>query len=69
MSRKIVDVHGSTIVKVVPCGVHPLHDVKVRASGARGGCPMCEIQIEDLTHQPAGEDLCRNLHRTTRRSA
>jgi hypothetical protein len=36
------------IVKVVPCGAHPLHFVKVRVSGARSGCPMCETQIEDL---------------------
>jgi Fe-S cluster biogenesis protein NfuA len=41
-------VHGSTVIRTVPCGVHPLHDVKVRASGARSGCPMCEMTIEDL---------------------
>lgn len=41
-------IHGNTVVRTVPCGVHPLHDVKVRASGARSGCPMCETQIEDL---------------------
>ena len=35
------EVHGGVIIKVVPCGVHPLHSVKVRASGARSGCPMC----------------------------
>lgn len=40
--------HGSTTVEVIPCGAHPLHVVKVRASGARSGCPMCEMQIEDL---------------------
>ena len=40
--------HGNTIVEVIPCGVHPLHLVKVRASGARDGCPMCEMQIEDV---------------------
>ncbi len=40
--------HGNTIAQVVPCGVHPLHFVKVRASGARSGCPMCEMQIEDV---------------------
>ena len=38
--------HRATIVKHVPCGVHPLHIVKVLASGARSGCPMCEMQIE-----------------------
>ena len=42
------EVHGGAIVKVVPCGVHPLHSVKVRASGARSGCPMCEMQIEAM---------------------
>lgn len=36
------------IVKTVPCGVHPLHFVKVHANGARSGCPMCAMQIEDL---------------------
>jgi len=36
------------IVKVVPCGVHPLHFVKVHANGARSGCPMCAMQVEDL---------------------
>ena len=36
--------HGNTIVAIIPCGVHPLHDVKVLASGARRGCPMCEMQ-------------------------
>ena len=40
--------HGATIVKLVPCGVHPLHLVKVRASGGRTGCPMCEMQIESM---------------------
>ena len=51
--------HGSTIVDVVSCGVHPLHSVKVRANGSRSGCPMCEMQIESLcrsaspaTHAP-----------------
>lgn len=42
--------HGRTIERVVACGVHPLHDVKVRANGARSGCPMCEMQIESLCH-------------------
>ena len=46
--------HGNTITKTVPCGVHPLHDVRVRANGTRTGCPMCEMQIEDL---------CRSLGR------
>lgn len=46
-------VHGATIVKIVPCGVHPLHLVKVRASGARSGCPMCEMQIEVMCRAPA----------------
>lgn len=41
-------IHGRTVVQIVPCGVHPLHSVKVHASGSRGGCPMCEMQIEDL---------------------
>jgi hypothetical protein len=40
--------HGNNVVRVAPCGVHPLHLVKVRASGARSGCPMCAMQIEDL---------------------
>ena len=40
--------HGGAIVQIVPCGVHPLHLVKVRASGARSGCPMCEMQIETM---------------------
>lgn len=40
--------HGNTIGEVVPCGVHPLHSVKVRANGSRSGCPMCEMQIESL---------------------
>lgn len=41
-------VHGKRIVEVVACGVHPLHGVKVRKSGARSGCPMCEMTIEQL---------------------
>jgi hypothetical protein len=49
--------HGNAVVKVVPCGVHPLHLVKVRASGARSGCPMCEMQIEDL---------CRSMTKAAR---
>lgn len=40
--------HGNTIVFVVPCGVHPLHFVKIRANGSRSGCPMCESTIENL---------------------
>ena len=40
--------HGATIIAIVPCGVHPLHHVRVRANGARSGCPMCETQIEDI---------------------
>lgn len=32
----------------IPCGVHPLHFVKVQANGSRTGCSMCEMQIEDL---------------------
>lgn len=47
-STKSTKSHGSTIVEVVPCGVHPLHFVKVRVSGARSGCPMCAMQIEDI---------------------
>jgi len=50
------DRHGSTIVDVVSCGVHPLHSVKVRANGSRSGCPMCEMQIESL---------CRSASPTT----
>ena len=45
--------HGTKIIEVVPCGVHPLHFVKVRASGARSGCPMCEMQIEDICRMGA----------------
>ena len=41
-------VNGNTVVRTVACGTHPLHDVKVRANGARSGCPMCEMAIEDL---------------------
>ena len=59
--------HGSTIIEVVPCGVHTLHFVKVRANGSRSGCPMCEMQIESLcrsasptTHTPRiARDLTR----------
>ena len=40
--------HGNTIVEVVPCGVHPLHLVRVRANGSRSGCPMCEMQVEEI---------------------
>ncbi len=47
--------HGSTIIEIVPCSVHPLHMVKVRASGARSGCPMCETQIDDI---------CRSMTRS-----
>ena len=46
--KKPTTPHGAAIVKLVPCGVHPLHLVKVRASGARSGCPMCEMQIEAM---------------------
>ena len=46
--------HGSSIVQIVPCGVHPLHAVKVLASGSRSGCPMCEMQIESLCRSAAG---------------
>lgn len=45
-------VHGNTIIEVVPCAVHPLHLVKVRACGARSGCPMCEMQIESFCRGP-----------------
>lgn len=45
--------HGNTIVEVVPCGVHPLHAVKVRVNGSRSGCPMCEMQIESLCRSGA----------------
>ena len=41
-------VHGNTVARIVPCAIHPLHFVKIRANGARSGCPMCEMQIEDL---------------------
>ncbi len=37
-----------SIVAIVPCSIHPLHFVKVRTNGARSGCPMCEMQIEDI---------------------
>ena len=37
-------VHGGAIIKVVPYGVHPLHSVKVRASGARSGCPIARCR-------------------------
>jgi hypothetical protein len=40
--------HGNTIVEVISCGVHPLHDVQVRANGSRAGCPMCERSIEAI---------------------
>lgn len=40
--------HGNAIGQILPCAVHPLHAVKIRASGARTGCPMCEMQIQDL---------------------
>ena len=48
--------HGNTIVRTVPCGVHPLHSVKVRANGSRSGCPMCEMQIEDLCRSAGRSD-------------
>lgn len=48
LPKDALKIHGSTITKIVPCGIHPLHFVKVRESGARSGCPMCEMQIEDL---------------------
>lgn len=41
--------NGNTIVRQLPCGVHPMHTVNVRANGSRSGCPMCEMTIEDLT--------------------
>ena len=34
--------------ELVPCSVHPLHTVRVRADGSRSGCSMCEANIEDL---------------------
>ena len=43
--------HGNTIIEVIPCGVHPLHAVKVYASGARRGCPMCELTIEQMARK------------------
>jgi hypothetical protein len=46
--------HGNSIVRTVPCGVHPLHSVKVRTNGSRSGCPMCEMQIESLCRTPTG---------------
>ena len=48
LKRVPKDAHGSAIVQLVPCGVHPLHFVKVRANGARSGCPLCAMQIEAL---------------------
>jgi hypothetical protein len=50
---RVEEEHGNTIVRLVPCGVHPLHSVKIRANGSRSGCPMCEMQIEDLCRVPA----------------
>lgn len=47
--------HGNKVLKIVPCGVHPLHLVKRRANGAHSGCPMCEMQIEDLCRSLSGE--------------
>lgn len=48
------DGNGNTIVRQVPCGVHPLHTVNVRRNGSRSGCPMCEMAIEDLTRSMSG---------------
>jgi hypothetical protein len=53
MRRNYSTGHGSAIIEVVPCGVHPLHFVKVRASGSRSGCPMCEMQIEAICRMAA----------------
>ncbi len=50
--------HGNTIVGTAPCGVHPLHIVKIRVNGTRSGCSMCEMQIDDI---------CRSLARVERR--
>jgi hypothetical protein len=47
-AKKRAQPHGNTITKIAACPVHPLHLVKIRPSGARTGCPMCEMQIEDL---------------------
>jgi len=47
--------HGNAIAKIVPCGVHPLHLVNVRANGSRAGCPMCDMQIEDLCRSLASK--------------
>jgi hypothetical protein len=44
------EAHGSSIIQVVPCSIHPLHCVKVRANGSRSGCPMCSMQIEAICH-------------------
>lgn len=54
MRRDYSTGHGSSIVEGVPCGVHPLHFVKVHASGSRRGCPMCEMQIEAVCRMAAG---------------
>ncbi|HSX22386.1 MAG TPA: hypothetical protein VLE97_06375 [Gaiellaceae bacterium] len=48
-------VHGNTIAGIAPCAVHPLHLVKIRANGARAGCPMCEMQLEDLCRSFSSE--------------
>lgn len=48
-ARPETDGNGNTIVRQLPCGVHPLHTVNVRKNGSRSGCPMCAMAIEDLT--------------------
>jgi len=37
--------------KLMPCTVHPLHIVRVRADGSRTGCPLCELAVEQLTRR------------------
>ena len=58
MKRNHSTGHGSAIVGAVPCGVHPLHFVKVRANGSRSDCPMCAMRIEALCRSasPAPRD-------------
>jgi hypothetical protein len=35
-------VPDGAVTRIVRCGVHPMHFVRISASGARSGCPMCE---------------------------
>lgn len=60
--------HGSSIVRTAACGIHPLHAMKIRANGARSGCPMCEMQIEDLCRsfaEPPAKTLREHSPRIT----